>query len=279
MTPRPNHRPKHTASRARRACVALALSVPLTVPVTAAGAQGGQQCAQAGFRDPGVRYPDAKYDGRYTFVRIAYTEAFSARGGGGGGREPFWHHDYPDADQHLTRLTTELTSIKGQNGKSVIMTLDNPELAKFPVAYLVEAGHWVPSDAEALGLRNYLKKGGFLIFDDLSDRGNDWGNLEYQMNRVLPGMRPIELPIDHPIFDSFYRVKSLNYYHPYYCYKSSFWGIFVENDPKKRMMAVVNYNNDIGEAWEWSDVGYYSVDVSNEAYKLGINYIIYAMTR
>ena len=38
-------------------------------------------------------------------------------------------------------------------------------------------------------------------------------------------------------------------------------------------------NNDIGEAWEWSDQGVFAIDVSNEAYKLGINYIIYAMTR
>ena len=41
------------------------------------------------------------------------------------------------------------------------------------------------------------------------------------------------------------------------------------------MMAIVNYNNDVAEYWEWSDTGYFSVDFTNDAYKLGVNYIIY----
>src|SRR6185436_7003660 len=117
----------------------------------------------------------------------------------------------------------------------------------------------------------------FLIFDDFY--GNDLINLRDIMLRVLPGMQLITLDTNHPVFDAFYRVKSLDFYHPYYCIKSEFYGIFEDNDPKKRLMAVVNQNNDIGEAWEWSDVGVFAVSVSNEAYKLGINYLIYAMTR
>ena len=161
----------------------------------------------------------------------------------------------------------------------MIVSLADPELFKFPVAYLVEAGHWSASEQEVLGLRKYLQKGGFIIFDDLSDQTRDMDNFMYQMNHVLPGMRLVELTPDHPIFDSFYRVKSLEYYHPYYCMQSQFYGIFVDNDPRKRMLGVVNYNNDVGEYWEWSDMGFFGVDPSNEAYKLGINYLIYALTR
>ncbi|HYV98153.1 MAG TPA: DUF4159 domain-containing protein [Gemmatimonadaceae bacterium] len=241
-----------------------------------------QQCGRGGFRNPGVQLPNAKYDGRYTFVRIAYNEV-SAFGGRFGRREPNWHHDYPDADQHFPKLLANLSTIRAQTTATLITTLDNPDLFKFPVAYLVEAGHWLPSDREATGLRNYLRKGGFIIFDDLSDNsqtGNtDMDNLMAQLTRVLPGVRLVELAPDHPIFDSFYRVKELDYYHPYYCMKSQFYGIFVDNDPRKRMMGIVNYNNDVGEYWEWSDQGWFAVNPSNEAYKLGINYIIYALTR
>ena len=171
----------------------------------------------------------------------------------------------------------ELTSLRAQTDRSVIVRLDSPELFRFPIAYLTEAGHWIPSDSEVQGMRNYLKKGGFVIFDDFS--GDDYYNFQEQMLRVLPGMQLKELAPDHPIFDAFYRVKELDYYHPVYCMKSIFYGIFVDNDPKKRMLAIVNYNNDVGEYWEWSDLGQFGINPSNEAYKLGINYLVYAYTR
>lgn len=240
-----------------------------------------QFCGNAGARSAQVFLPNPKYDGRFTFARISYTESFGGGGFGGRSREPFWHHDYPDADVHFTKLITELTSIRGNPTGSVILSADSKDLPKYPVAYLVEPGHWYPNDQEVTGLRNYLLKGGFLIIDDMADRFNsrDVDNFADQMSRVLPGMKLLDLPVEHPIFDAFYRVKSIDYNHPYYCLKSRFYGIFVDNDPKKRLMVVVNDNNDIGEYWEWSDKGYFAINPSNEAYKLGINYFVYALTR
>jgi hypothetical protein len=58
-----------------------------------------------------------------------------------------------------------------------------------------------------------------------------------------------------------------------------FYGYFEDNDPKKRMLAMVNFNSDLAEYWEWSATGQFSVDLTNEAYKLGVNYIIYGLTR
>ena len=120
--------------------------------------------------------------------------------------------------------------------------------------------------------------GGFIIFDDFA--GEHWMNFQTQMKKVLPGLRPIELDLSHPIFDSFYRIKSLEYDHPVYRgARSVFYGVFEANDPTKRMLAIVNYNNDLSEYWEFSDTGMFPLDMSNEAYKLGVNYIIYALTR
>jgi hypothetical protein len=254
-----------------RRVAALLFLVPLGVY-----AQATQRCAVGGggsSRSNGID-PNGKYDGRFSFLRVAYTETFSGRGFS---REPFWHHDYPRADRHFAKLLSELTTMKAQVSQSVVLTFDDPELFKFPVAYLSEPGHWYPNENEVKGLRAYLRKGGLLIFDDFF--GQDIYNLQAQMTRVLPGMRLIELTADHPVFDSFYRVRTLDFYHPYYCYKSEFYGIFEDNDPRKRLLAIVNQNNDIGEAWEWSDQGMFPIDVSNDAYKLGINYVIYALTR
>ena len=99
------------------------------------------------------------------------------------------------------------------------------------------------------------------------------------LERVLPGAQPIRLEASHPIFDSFYRIESLEFTHPNFGLRSQFFGIFEDNDPSKRLMMIINYNNDIGDYWEWSDAGYLPIDLSNQAYKLGVNYIMYAMTR
>jgi len=97
---------------------------------------------------------------------------------------------------------------------------------------------------------------------------------------VLPNARLIEMDLTHPIFDAFYRIKTLDYEHPIYRgYKSVFYGVFEDNDPKKRLLAIANYNNDLSEYWEFSDEGMFPLEMSNEAYKLGVNYIIYALTR
>jgi hypothetical protein len=213
------------------------------------------------------------YDGRYTFVRIRYTI-----GGEGGFRQDIkWAHDYPRGERHFTKIVSEISTLKARTEESDILALDDPELFKYPVAYLCEAGFWRPSDAEVLGLRNYLLKGGFIIFDDFSR--SDWFNFEAQMRRVLPGLTPMRLTPADKVFDAFYRITNLNYNHPYYGMPSEFWGIYENNDRSQRLLAVINYNNDISEYWEWSDEGAFPIDASNEAYKLGVNYLIYALTR
>ncbi len=99
------------------------------------------------------------------------------------------------------------------------------------------------------------------------------------MQRVIPGARFEELDESHDIFDSFFRIESLSSLAaPTFGTQPIYMGLHEDNDPEKRLMVIANYNNDIGEYWEFSDVGWYPIDLSNEAYKLGVNYLIYAMT-
>ncbi|MDQ3698062.1 MAG: DUF4159 domain-containing protein [Gemmatimonadota bacterium] len=214
------------------------------------------------------------YDGRFTFVRIRFTP--TSEGFGGRRQDLKWDHDYPRAERNFTKIITEISTLNAITEASNILTLDDPDLFKFPVAYLCEPGFWDPTDEEAAALRAYLLKGGFLIFDDFAD--GQWYGFEAALRKVLPQARPVPLDVSHPIFDSFFRIESLDYRHPYWGQQSQFLGIYEDNDPTKRLMAIVNYNNDIGEYWEWSDTGFLPVSLSNEAYKLGVNYIMYAMT-
>ena len=215
------------------------------------------------------------YDGRLAFVRLRYSSGFSGFGRRGG-RELPWAHDYPTADIHMMKIVNELTTVGPHVDGSNIYSLDDPELMNHPIAYMSEPGYWTMSDEEAKGLREYLLKGGFIIFDDF--RGQDWWNLEQQMRQALPDHRFMPLDGSHPIFNSFFEIKDL-YFLQSYNGQPTYWGIFEDNDPKKRLIAIANRDNDLGEYWEYSDTGMDPVDFSNEAYKFGVNYFIYGLTR
>ena len=249
-----------------RRCAAVVLAL-VTV-----GTQGESQGGQRGGRmsEP---LPNVPYDGRYTFVRVRYDMLND----GGFGRDVKWAHDYPRGERHFTKIVSELSSVRTRTDASNVLSFDDPEIFKYPVAYMAEPGFWSPSESEVLNMRKYVEKGGFLIFDDFA--ANHWMNFERQMQRVLPKARPVVLTTAHPIFDSFYRITKLDYVHPYYGLNAVFYGIYEDNDPSKRLVAIINYNNDLSELWEFSDEGMFPLDMSNEAYKLGVNYIVYALTR
>jgi hypothetical protein len=211
------------------------------------------------------------YDGRFTFVRLRFTAE-----GQGMGYTPPWAHDYPRAERNLMRIVDFATLLAPRLDGGNIFSVDDPELSKFPLAYLCEPGFWTQTDEEVLALRAWLLKGGFLIIDDF--RGGDIYNFETEIRRVLPGAELMELTIAHPLFNSFFRIENLDIAPPTFRrFTPAYYGIFQDNDPEGRLLAVVNYNNDIGDYWEYSDTGWLPVDVSNEAYKLGVNYIVYAM--
>jgi hypothetical protein len=237
----------------------------------------GGATARDGGLPAGVSFENTPYNGRFTFVRIRYEPKHWGPGNYSWGLDLKWNHDYPRAETHFMKILKETTTLDPNLAGGNILALDDPELFKYPVAYLCEPGFWTLDDAESAGLRNYLLKGGFLIVDDFA--GQQWDNFEAQMRRVLPRARMVELEATHPVFDSFFRVDPTGFQHPYFRgAPSRFLGVFEDNDPGKRLMVVVNYNHDLSEYWEWSDTGFIPIELSNEAYKLGVDYVIYGMT-
>ena len=221
-----------------------------------------------------------KYSGRFTFARIKYTGF-----GRWSGREgPGWSHDYPDADSHFTRIMRAITTMHpfiedGPIIGSTILAFDDPELFKYPVAYLSEPAAWHPTNSEIAGLRKYMEKGGFVVFDDfrLEVRWEDSVNFVQTMAKVLPQAKIMPLPETHTIFDSFFKIDFNLLRQSRLANEGTFWAIYKDNDPKKRIMAVINFDQDIGDFWQWSPRGF-NVVPTNEAYKLGVNYMIYALT-
>lgn len=250
-------------------------ALALLLAADAASAQRGGR-GRNRFEEPGDNPP---FDGRVTFVRLRFEVGIGGDGGfgGRGGMDMPWAHDFPRGERNFTKILGQLTTIRVRTAESVVMRVHDPELSRYPIAYMAEPGFWRPNELEVAGFRSYLLKGGFVIFDDF--RGNHWFNLENQMRRVLPDLRWIQIDGTHPIFDAFYRIPKPEALESYSDYLPTYWAIFEDNDPKKRMIALANRDGDLSEYWEFSGEGFFPVDVTNEAYKLGINYLVYALSR
>ncbi|MCZ6768850.1 MAG: DUF4159 domain-containing protein [Acidobacteria bacterium] len=213
----------------------------------------------------------------FTFLRLVYS--------GADWTASTWHVDYPKADQQFLYGLRKLTDFGFVSTEHLALPLSDPELFKFPFLYAVEVGHMRLSDKEASQLREYLLRGGFLVVDDFHGE-YEWQNFYRQMKKVFPEYEPIELTIDHPIFHCYYDIKELIQVPGLqFVYSGRTWekggyqahyrGI---QDEKGRLMVMINYNVDLGDAWEWAEVQAYPRKYANLAFQLGINYIIYAMT-
>jgi len=241
-----------------------ALAIALVLGASLVAAQAG---AQRGFFRRDLE-PNAAYDGKYTFVRLRYT--------GWSGR---WSADYPAMERNFMTILNDLTTVHPHVGESNVLTLDDPELSRYSVAYLCEPGFWTPTDGEAAALRTWIEKGGFLIIDDFYN-ARQWSVFEQAMRKVLPNGRMVPLDVSHPIFQSFFAIQSLDgMWHPDdETARAQYLGIYEDNDPGKRLLVVINFNNDIGDYMEWSGQGVYAINFSNDAYKLATNYVVYGLT-
>jgi hypothetical protein len=227
---------------------------------------------------------NSPYDGQFTFVRVQYD---TAPGGYWAGGRPSWVHGYPLAEKNLMRIMNDLSFFNARDDTVNVLTLEDPELFKYPLAYIIEVGWWTLTEAGAAALRDYLAKGGFVIVDDFKMIGwrdtttGGWDPFEQNMNRVLPGVKFFDMEMTHPIFHAFFEISAKildNFPQAYNSGRPVFKGVYQDNDPSKRLLMIVNYNTDISQFWEWSGRGLRPVDETNEAYKLGVNYLFYAMT-
>jgi len=238
--------------------------------------------------------PNIPYDGRFTFVRVRYEPA---PGGSWPGSRPSWIHGYPVAEQNLMKIMNEVSYLAPHDEINTV-TLDDAELFRYPIAYIIEPDWWSMTESEAVAMRTYMQKGGFVIVDDFKpmrrrfpgwssydDRrgvtyGNGWSVLETYMKRVMPEARFYDLDATHPIFHTFFEIDDLDVVPQIFSIggRPVFRGLFEDNDPNKRLQMVVNYNTDVSQFWEWSSFGLRPVSETNEAYKIGVNYVIYGLS-
>jgi len=209
-------------------------------------------------------------DSEFTYARIRFHMTADSIFD----RELPWHHDYPYSDELFPSFLKEVTNIHTGPMAYQIVDIDSPDLFKFPFAYLCEPGFLLLNEKDTKNLRSYLERGGFLVIDDFRGERH-LRNLVYQMKQVFPNRNIVPLTLQNPIFNSFYNVDSLNMRPPYGFNPVEFLGM---EDDHGRLMMVINYNNDLGEYWQWLDEGSRSMREAADSLKFGTNYVMYAYT-
>jgi hypothetical protein len=193
--------------------------------------------------------------------------------------------DFPKADRQFLIGLRRLTNLDAYELENPIRLTD-PNLGRYPFIYAVEVGYMALTEPEVMGLRRYLTAGGFLVIDDFWG-SVEWENFEMEIERILPGHRIEGVPLDHPIFTCFYNVEEIVQVPnvgqgmsggPTWekdGYTPIVRGVF---DDKDRLMVIINWNTDLGDAWEWAENPYYPLKFSTYAYQMGVNFIIYGMS-
>jgi hypothetical protein len=179
-----------------------------------------------------------------------------------------------------------VTNIKTGPTSYEIVDIDSPELFKYPFAYLCEPGYLSLNAKDVINLREYLDRGGFLLVDDFrtaytSQSGgpkDDIANFRAQMKKVYPDRDFVHLDLSDPIFNTFYKIDSLDMKAPYVFAGQrpvEFLGL---RDPHGNLQMILNNNNDISEFWEWINEGRMSMHDATTSFHFGINDLMYAMT-
>ena len=259
--------------------------------------------AQKPFKEyPSIEYgtepipADWQTPGEWTFARMMYpqgpNDGYGYRDSGDwrlGMSE--WTQDGPPADRHLAAAIRRITRIDARSVEQDINLDDGDDVYNFPWLYAVQVGQWGLTQHEADVLRDYLLRGGFFVADDFHG-AYEYRMFEQRIKMVFPDRPIVEIPNDDQIFHAVYnldeRYQIPGSEHLSTGYKppdhpegpndgiGAHWQAIY--DDKGRIMVAISYNSDLGDAWEWADRPQYPVKFSGLGLRIGINYVVYAMT-
>jgi hypothetical protein len=233
---------------------------------------------------PAALADSTSFDGGWHFCRLAYS-----------GRA--WATDYPDADYNFSTRLSELTKTgvsrtPAGEVRPLIVRPTDEALFQCPFVMLWQAESLYFSEEDAVSMRKYLLKGGFLWSDD-SWGEFAWQNFEEEMRKVLPEPRYrfTDLTPSHLIYRSFFELPRV----PQIPGISYWWGtggdtsergtdsavVHVRGiaDEHGRLMVLSTHNTDIADGWEREGVDpRYFRQFSVDSYAVGINVMLYTMS-
>jgi Domain of unknown function (DUF4159) len=268
-------------SRLRSRAPIVGLSILLTV-WTGAFAQRHVRSILEEDPTPPPIPPDANEKTEWAFARLKYPKF---QGGGGyWSIRGNWTVDWPKADRHFVQGVRRLTRVHTRSMEQIV-DLETDEVYNWPWIYAVEAGHWDLPENQANRLRDYLLRGGFLMCDDFHGTF-EWDVFTASMSRVFPDRPIVDIQNNDAIFhvlydlDERFQVPGIIMFvtgrtYEYDGYEPQWRAIY---DDRGRIMVAICHNMDLGDSWEHADHPQYPERYSSLGFRIGINYIIYAMT-
>jgi hypothetical protein len=225
--------------------------------------------------------PDANEKTEWAFARLRYRGGGYGRRGRGRGS---WGTDSNKAERQFVMGMRRLTRVHARSVEEII-DIDSDQMFDWPWLYAVEVGSWYVSDEQAKKLRTYLDRGGFLMVDDFHGSW-EWASFMDSLQRIFPDRQVVDLENTDPIFHVLYelgerfQVPGRQYAWSGQTferdgYEARWRGIV---DDKGRIQVAICHNMDLGDAWEWADSPDYPEKFASLAYRIGVNYTIYAMT-
>ncbi len=211
----------------------------------------------------------------FEFARLVYASGYEW---------PRWRADWPDAEYHFNGGLQRLTNIDvARDG--VLVRLTDATLFDHPWLYVVEVGYMSLSEPEIANLREYLLRGGFLMVDDFHGQ-YEWQQFQSVMSAVFPERALTRVAEESDLFSSHFVIEELVQVPGIRALMNGrTWekggvnpGWFAITDDEDRIMVVVNYNQDLGDGWEHADDAAYPQRFTGQAYQMGVNYVIYALT-
>ena len=165
-----------------------------------------------------------------------------------------WSHNYPYSEIHLNEFVENTTRINVEPESYQLLDLGSDEIFDHPFTYISEPGEMDLSEQEAENLREYLRRGGFLLIDDF-DGTWQLSNFQSQMRMVFPERGYTPMTIEEPIFDLVFRLEDLLATADYNPGREPVFMSFVNDDGD--VTSVACFNNDLANFWDRIDHGSY----------------------
>ena len=199
---------------------------------------------------------------------LAAQDLVVARAKYGGGGD--WYND-PSMIPNLCREISRRTSLRAEE-EQIEVSLGDESLFNYPFIFLTGHGNIKLVDREIRNLRIYLTSGGFLYADD--DYGMDEA-FRREMKRVFPDKELVEFSFDHEIYHIFYEFPAgLPKIHKHDEKPPQGFGMFHDG----RLILFYTYETNISDGWADPEVHNDPPDKREEAFQMGINIVLYALT-
>jgi hypothetical protein len=238
--------------------------------------------------------PDWNKPADFVVARLMYPSGgfgfgrgFGRRGGGDWrqGGTP-WAVDYPKGDRYFAQILRRLTTIDVRSVEQPVNLEDGDDVFDWPYLIVGLAGYWDLTDDMVVKLREYLLRGGFLLSDSFF--GSDqWEGFVAGMRRVFPDREIIDLSDDHPLFHTVYDLDTKKQVPNMNSLMGGGGGWLSDGrvphwrailDDNGRVMVAIAFNNDLGDSYQWADDPGYPADSATLGLRMGVNFVVYALT-